>query len=156
MSQLPPWDDLIAGKNCPLCAPREDENAFSIKIADLDASTLYLERDQTHPGYCVLIYKERHVTGLEQLHLDEHARFAADMHKAAKAVARATGADHMNYATLGNMIPHLHYHIIPRYKNDPRWGAPVWVTHLRNMPHTVKKDAEYHDMIGKIRKELGA
>ena len=34
--------------------------------------------------------------------------------------------DHINIASLGNVMPHLHWHIIPRYRADPRWGGPIW------------------------------
>ena len=29
-------------------------------------------------------------------------------------------------ASLGNVVPHLHWHVVPRYRADPRWGAPIW------------------------------
>jgi diadenosine tetraphosphate (Ap4A) HIT family hydrolase len=37
----------------------------------------------------------------------------------------------MNVESLGNVMPHLHWHVIPRYKTDPRWGAPIWPSDLR-------------------------
>ena len=33
----------------------------------------------------------------------------------------------MNVEQMGNALPHLHWHIVPRYKDDPRWGKPIWV-----------------------------
>ena len=37
-----------------------------------------------------------------------------------------TGADKMNVATLGNMVPQLHVHVIARFKDDAAWPAPIW------------------------------
>lgn len=134
-SALPPWDDLIAGKGCPLCS-LSDANDFHIKVADFTTSRLVLERNQTYRGYCVLIFTGRHVTGIEQLNAVEYTTYMDDLRRAAQAIARATNANHMNYATLGNVIPHLHYHIMPRYQDDPRWGAPIWESKLADMKHT--------------------
>ena len=44
--------------------------------------------------------------------------------------------DHINVESLGNVVPHLHWHIIPRYVGDPMWGAPVWQVPLDSMPDT--------------------
>lgn len=154
MSALAPWDDLIAGKNCPFCAARPDRNEFSVKVVDLSISTLYLNFEQTYRGYCVLVFKERHVTGLEHLTAEEHAAFAADLKRAADAIYKATGADHMNYATLGNVIPHLHYHIIPRYPDDGRWGAPVWLTNLKDMEDMRLPDDEFERLLADIQRQI--
>ncbi len=32
----------------------------------------------------------------------------------------------INLASLGNMVPHLHWHLIPRYTDDAHFPAPVW------------------------------
>ena len=154
MAALPPWDDLIAGKGCPFCGTRADDDGFNIRIADFSVSTLYLDRDQTYPFYSVLIFKKRHVTGLEQLTDVENLAFAQDLKRAAQAISTASGAPHMNYASLGNVIPHLHYHIIPRTPEDPRWGGPVWLTHLSDMKKKILPDDGYPALIEKIRAAL--
>lgn len=153
-SGLPPWDDLISGKNCPLCEPYAEGNAYNFKIADLSVSGLYLERDQTYRGYCVMKFQARHVTGIEHLSADEYTAFMNDLRQSARAIAAVVKPDHMNYATLGNVIPHLHYHIIPRYQGDLRWGAPVWLTSLADMPKTKVSDAEYAELVAAIRAAL--
>ncbi len=148
---LPPFDDMHAGKGCPFCQPRPDVNEFWIKIADLSASSLYLERNQVYRGYSIMVFNGRHVNGIEHLNAQEYAAFASDLHKAATAISKGVGAEHMNYATLGNVIPHLHYHIIPRYKADPRWGAPVWTSKLEDMEKKTLTPAQYDEIIEKIR-----
>lgn len=154
MSTLPGWQDLIDGKGCPFCGPREDDDGFNIKIADLGVSTLYLDRNQVHRGYSVLIFKKRHVTGIEQLSVEEYGAFMQDLKRAANAVHKAMAPDHMNYATLGNVIPHLHYHIIPRYKDAERWGAPVWTSTLSEMSKKELDAAGYAALIADIKSRL--
>jgi len=154
MAALPPWDDLIAGRGCPFCAPRPDVNEYWMKVADLSVSTLYLDRNQTYRGYCVMVFNPRHVTGIEHLTSAEYVDFFTDLHRVSKAVAKACNAEHMNYATLGNVIPHLHYHVIPRKTGDVRWGAPVWTDRLEDMASTKLTDEEYADIIKNIRAAL--
>ncbi len=151
MSEEPTWEDLLAGKGCPFCVPRGERNEFSVKVQALSVSTLYLDRSQLYRGYCALIFSARHATGLEQLSDDEYAQYTADLRRAMKAIAGAVKPDLMNYASLGNSIPHLHYHIIPRYKTDPRWR----VNPFGNMTHTpLGSEAEYDELVAGIRAGL--
>ena len=154
MPALPGWGDLIAGKGCPFCQPREVDDGFNIHIKDLGVSSLYLDRNQLHLGYSVLIFKKRHVTGIELLTDEEYDAFMDDLKISARALNEAFKPDHMNYATLGNVIPHLHYHLIPRYKDDPRWGAPVWTSHLQDMKKKELSPEQYQDMIIRVRERL--
>lgn len=149
---LPSFDDMAKGKGCPFCAPRPDVNEFSFKVADMSASTLYLDREQIYRGYCILVFRRRHTTGIEQLAEEEYQSFMRDLHCASQAVAKTVKPDHMNYATLGNGIPHLHYHIIPRYKGDPKWGAPVWPT--KDTQKIVLQEQEYMALAEEIRASL--
>jgi diadenosine tetraphosphate (Ap4A) HIT family hydrolase len=82
-------------------------------VSKLAVSTLYLDRNQTYRGHCQLIYDEAHVEGLEHLPSGEFARFAEDLHRAANAISRVCRPDRMNYASLGNVVPHVHWHLVP-------------------------------------------
>jgi len=151
MSEKSNWEDLLAGKDCPFCAPREDRNEFSVLVKKLSASKLYLDRTQTYRGRCALIYSKRHVTGLELLGEADYLEFMDDLRRAMKAIAAAVNPDQMNYASLGNSIPHLHFHIIPRYKTDPRWR----VNPFADTPEVkFSSEAEYDVLVDKIRAGL--
>jgi diadenosine tetraphosphate (Ap4A) HIT family hydrolase len=151
MSSLPEWDDLIAGEGCPFCQPQAEANEFEVKVAGLRISTLCVVRSQVYYGYCVLKFNKRHVTGIEHLTEEEYNLFMQDLRQAALAITKAVNPDHMNYVTLGNIIPHLHYHIIPRYKNDPRWRAPIWTTHVSEMTTKLLDEKGYEELVAKIR-----
>jgi diadenosine tetraphosphate (Ap4A) HIT family hydrolase len=150
------WDALAKGADCPFCQPRTDDTAFWIKVGALRISTLYLDRNQTYRGHCLLVFDARHAVGLESLTFDEFTPFMADFHAAARAIAAACGPDLMNYASLGNVVPHLHWHLVPRYKRDPRWGGPVYTTTREEMRHTPRTDAEYREVINAIRSQLAS
>jgi diadenosine tetraphosphate (Ap4A) HIT family hydrolase len=148
------WDELLNGKNCHLCGLQPDANEYKIKIAPLRISTLYLFRDQRFRGYCLLVFDRYHATSLVQLSLDEYRAFTEDLRQAGAALEAALRPDHMNYELLGNSGPHLHWHIIPRYRNDPRWGRPVWEGWPRNefnINRVVLSDPMYQDLIARIR-----
>ncbi len=101
-------------------------NADVIFIAALSVSTLFLFRDQRFKGYCILRFDPWDATNLEALDDDEYRAFMTDLRVAAQAIRAALKPDHMNYELLGNSNPHLHWHLIPRYRDDPRWGRPIW------------------------------
>lgn len=145
---------MVDGIDCPFCPPRPDDSPFWIKIATLGTSTLYLDRNQTYRGHCLLVFDARHVIGMESLAPGEFTGFMADFHASARAIAAACQPDLMNYASLGNVVPHLHWHLVPRYKNDPRWGGPVYTTTREEMLHTSRSEEEYHEVISAIRRHL--
>ncbi len=150
------WEDRMTGAVCPLCLPRATIGAFNIEIAMLSISTLYLGRNQVFRGYCVLIFDPYHVTGLQHLSTEENRAFADDLQHAATAIDAALHPDLLNYEVIGMGFPHLHWHIAPRYKTDPRWGYPLWAD-PPDMPeiHGVTlSEHEYAELVQLIRSTL--
>jgi diadenosine tetraphosphate (Ap4A) HIT family hydrolase len=154
MSKLVPWSELEQGIDCPFDLPRDGIEEFMCPIRELSAATLYLSRHQTYRGSCVLIFDPRHVTRIDELCSEEWTAFAHDLGVAERAVFRALEPDHMNVASLGAVIPHLHWHIIPRYRNDPRWGGPVWTTRKEDGPRTELEQVDYDALVAAIRDRL--
>jgi diadenosine tetraphosphate (Ap4A) HIT family hydrolase len=126
------WDDLAAGNECPFDAPRAPHTAHWDAVATLGAATLYLPHNQTYRGHCILVFDPRHATRLDKLAPAEWATFADDLQRATRAIAAVCTPNHFNVASLGNLMPHLHWHLVPRYKSDPRWGGPIWAADLRD------------------------
>lgn len=142
--------------SCPLCLPRPDDCVHWLKVAKLSVSTLYLDRNQTYRGHCQLVYDGRHVEGLEQLDETEYQRLTKDLRDAALAIFATQRPDRMNYVSLGNVVAHVHWHIVPRYRSDPRWGAPIYTTNLQDMKSTRLEEAEYRRTADHIHAELEA
>jgi diadenosine tetraphosphate (Ap4A) HIT family hydrolase len=145
------WNSLVLGTDCPLCVPRPDHSGQWDLVAALSVSSLYLSKNQTYRGHCQLIFDSRHVSRPDQLSPDEWGMFCADLHRAESVIMQTVHADHVNVESLGNVVPHLHWHIIPRYRNDPRWGAPVWTTALSDMPETTLASKERQTLLQAIR-----
>src|SRR4030095_3024171 len=117
-------------------APRPESTDFWDLVAPLSVSSLYLAKNQTYRGQCSLIFDLRHAARPDQLTADEWTAFCVDLYAAQRAVVTVTRPDHINVESLGNVVPHLHWHIIPRYVGDARWGMPIWTTPLAAMPDT--------------------
>jgi len=146
------WEQLALGHNCPFDPPRQASTSHWEYIASLDVSTLYLAKNQTYRGHCLLILDLRHATRPDQLSASEWGDFCADLQRAEIAIVRAVQPNHVNVASLGNVMPHLHWHIIPRYRTDPRWGGPVWP---EDAEHRLSVDEEY-SLIVALRSTLAA
>jgi diadenosine tetraphosphate (Ap4A) HIT family hydrolase len=148
------WAALMDGSACPFCREMPDDNLYSLKVADLACSTLWLEKDQRFRGYCVLILN-RHATELTQLAPAEANWFYQDLLRAMRAIETAMRPDKMNACLLGNTVPHLHWHITPRYVEDPRWNEPHWADWDRRGEVAVTlSEEDYAEIAGAIRAGL--
>jgi diadenosine tetraphosphate (Ap4A) HIT family hydrolase len=127
--------------------PRADH-----RIADLGLAVAYLSEDQFFPGWTILVLK-RHATELFQLEPDERARLIEAVASVARGLADAFEAVKMNYELLGNQIPHIHWHIVPRLGSDPAPRAPAWV--VQHAPRPLAA-AELEARLGRIRECLRA
>jgi ATP adenylyltransferase len=150
------WNKSLSGVECPFCLPRVDENQFWSKIVSLSVSTLYLHKIQSYPGYALLVFDTRHANRPSDLTPPEWLAFCGDLHKAQHAIEKVVQPDHMNVAALGNQMSHLHWHIIPRYKTDDRWGGPIWMTTENEMAQVALPDDARRTMIDAIRKRLSS
>jgi methyltransferase (TIGR00027 family) len=135
-------------------APRPPSNEYWDLVGQLTVSSLYLSKNQTYRGQCQLMFDSRHVARVDQLSRPEWTSLAADLFTAQQAVARVVKPDHINIESLGNVVPHLHWHIIPRYVGDPMWGAPIWKLPLDSMPDVRLPEAERASLIGQLQKAL--
>lgn len=81
---------------------------------------------QLHHGHMKIVFK-RHVEELTELDEQEYLQFCKDMLRCAKVVEKVFKPAKMNYELLGNWWPHLHWHIYPRYEDDPDFAQPPFL-----------------------------
>lgn len=108
---------------CIMCRRWQDEP--ELQIIELEHCFVQLNRDQFFPGY-TFVFTREHVT--ELFHLDRQVRqeLIEEVNRVAAALFQVYHPTKMNYELLGNMVPHMHWHLVPRFSNDPLWPRPIW------------------------------
>ena len=136
-------------QNCGYCMIGEILDSFGIYICDLEVSTLILFREQSHPGRCIVAYKD-HVSEIVNISDEDRNAFFADVNRAAKAIHEAFHPDKVNYGAYGDTGCHLHMHLVPKYKDEYEWGGVFEM----NPGKTYLTDDEYAKMIEAIKNNL--
>lgn len=98
-------------------------------IARFRLTTAYLFEDQYFPGWTVLVLN-RHARELFDLGKEDRQDLIEEVTAVALALSDAFQPVKVNYGLLGNQLPHIHWHVVPRLKDDPAPLEAVWgVTH---------------------------
>jgi diadenosine tetraphosphate (Ap4A) HIT family hydrolase len=77
------------------------------------------------PGYCRVIW-QAHVPEMSDLATSERRHLMNVVFACELALRETLRPDKINLASLGNVVPHLHWHVIPRWRGDSRFPEPVW------------------------------
>ncbi|MDH5741056.1 MAG: HIT family protein [Nitrospira sp.] len=137
-------ESALRDTTCTACLgswPRQDHF-----IANLGLSKAYLHEDQFFPGWTVVVF-QRHATELFQLAPIERAQLIEEVSLVANTLSEIYQAKKINYELLGNQLPHIHWHLIPRLAGDPAPREPVWC-----VPHNpiVLTGSALHEAIARI------
>ncbi|MBE5959989.1 MAG: HIT family protein [Lachnospiraceae bacterium] len=135
--------------NCAYCAEGDLVAKFGIKICELPATKVYLFKEQSHKGRVILASKF-HVSEMTALSDEERNAFFADVNHVAKALHVAFHPDKINYGAYGDTGCHLHFHLVPKYKDEFEWGG----TFAMDPKQKTLTDAEYSELIEAIKSNL--
>lgn len=137
-------------QHCFYCTKDEHLAKRMIPICQLSVSTLYLNRDQTHKGRCIVALDEHH-TELFHLTSEKLSQLMNDVSVAAKAIQSTCHADKINYAVFGDLVSHLHFHLVPKYRGGESWGEA-----FENSPATphIWDEESYQVLISHIKQNL--
>ena len=137
--------------NCPLCTT--DGGELIWKNHEL---RVILANEPELPGFCRVIWNE-HVAEMSDLSLDQRSRLLHVIFLIEKIMLEVMQPDKVNLAALGNMVPHLHWHIIPRFKEDVFFPGSVWSEKQRgsNAEHLQKQSVKVPVMVKRIQDVLG-
>lgn len=110
-----------------MCAEgRPDEVHGNSRIATARyADALLVRQDVGQRGYCVVIWRGRHVADPTELTADEASAYFAEVLRVGHAIEKHYRPIKMNFEMLGNSLPHLHTHVVPRYLDDGEPGHPA-------------------------------
>jgi diadenosine tetraphosphate (Ap4A) HIT family hydrolase len=144
------WPDefyeLRRGLGCPMCEQgRPEETEYGARIFAGEALDAYLQKAAVQRGYAVVVWRGRHVAEPTELSPDEAAAYWNELLRVGRALEQHFEPVKMNYETLGNSLPHLHTHVMPRYADDPKPGWPFPYPEEQPEPHPeeeFRKDVE--------------
>ncbi len=115
----------IRAPGCELC----ELAALRPVYADSKLSVIIVD-DANYPGFCRVIWRD-HVREMSDLSVEDRLLLNEAVYEVELAVREVMKPAKVNVASLGNVVPHLHWHVIPRYTDDAHFPAPVWAAAVR-------------------------
>lgn len=109
-----------ANEACELCQSPGGEIVYQGELF-----RVVLIDDVNYPGFCRVIWRDhiKEVTDLNEL---DRMHMMDILWQVEQVVRDVMQPEKINLASLGNMVPHLHWHVIPRYTDDAHFPSPVW------------------------------
>lgn len=108
-------------------------------IAESGDIRVVLAEEPGYPGFLRVIWKD-HVKEMTDLKDEDAARLMRHVLAAERTLREVLSPDKVNLASLGNMVPHLHWHVIPRFADDPTFPAPSFCPPVRTSTRTGPPD----------------
>lgn len=118
-------------KDCQLCHSDggeliwEDDQCRVVRVVGTEGDSF--------PGYCRVIWRT-HVAEMTDLDTTGRQHLMNIVFAVESALRQLTSPDKINLAALGNMVPHLHWHVIPRWRDDSHFPAAPWAAATRPAP----------------------
>lgn len=106
--------------SCPLCT----SDGGTLIWRDSRVRVIRIEEPH-YPGFCRVVW-QTHVKEMTDLAPAERDHLMSIVFQVEQAIRQIMAPDKINLASLGNQVPHLHWHIIPRFNNDLNFPHPIW------------------------------
>lgn len=135
---------------CFYCEPDQRQADLMVEVCDLSVSTLFVFREQTYAGRCLVAYRH-HVNELFELADAERDAFCKDVADAARAIQAAFQPAKVNYGAYSDTLGHLHVHLVPKYVGGPDYGSTF---RMMPEPRVLLSDACYAELGARIRSVL--
>lgn len=132
----------MKNQNCAYGMEGELVAAFEIKICELESSKVYLFKEQSYMGRVIVAHK-KHVSEI----VEKRAVPMGGINNIACTMYEIFNPDKVNYGAYGNTGHHLHFHLVPKYKDGYEWGGVF----AMNPGEKTLSDEEYQDMVEKYR-----
>ena len=105
---------------CPLCSPLSEAVLWRN-----DTFRVILVDDASYAGYCRVVLN-RHVREMTDLTPVERNHIMQAVFAVEQVLRDLMQPDKINLVSLGNQVPHLHWHVIPRFTDDAQFPDPIW------------------------------
>lgn len=118
-------------------------------VGDLPLCRLLLSKDGNYPWF-ILVPRLVDTTEFHQLTDEQQAQYLIESNAVSLFLKENIGADKINIAALGNMVPQLHIHHVARFKDDIAWPNPIWGFTAA----TIRADAVHTQLINDVKSSL--
>lgn len=133
-------------QNCAYCMKGDLVAKFGYFCCEMESSNVYIFKEQSHPGRVIVAHK-KHVSEIIELTDEERNQFFKDINTVSNAIHKVFNPDKVNYGAYGDTGHHLHFHLVPKYKNDFEWNGVF----LMNPGLKIASDAECEEIAKKLR-----
>lgn len=117
---------------CELC----DELGGELLWQD-SVCRVVLVNDPDYPGFCRVIW-QAHIKEMTDLTASQRGRLMEVVFALEQVLRQTLSPEKINLASLGNVTPHLHWHVIPRFRSDPHFPNPIWAIASRIAPKNAR------------------
>lgn len=147
------WSAQREGAGCVLCGRTQiDDDEWGTRVFTGRAVDGFVWKTGRVAGYVLAIWNGDHVAEPTQLDRSDAATYWAELTELGRAVETCCRPAKINYLTLGNNVPHLHTHIVPRHwHDDPDPHGPLGFDHL-DQPRQPSRQVE--DTVRTLRRIL--
>lgn len=116
--------------HCELCTQDGSEPDGSEVIYRNQLLRVVLVDDANYPGFCRVIWQQ-HIAEMTDLPIVDRSTLMRTVWQVEAAQREILQPHKINLAALGNMVPHMHWHLIPRFKDDAHFPSPIWAAAVR-------------------------
>ncbi|QEY25035.1 HIT family protein [Neisseria animalis] len=107
--------------NCPICRAENED----ILLQTPKLRVIAVHNEAGAPAFCRVIWQQ-HVAEMTDLSAEDRAEIMEAVYRVEAAMRQVLKPAKINLASLGNVVPHLHWHVIARFENDANFPAPIW------------------------------
>lgn len=119
---------------CPLCKTDGEDILFTN-----DLYRIIAVNDPAWPGFCRVILN-RHAAEMTDLPIEDRSALMKAVCVTESILRDLMQPDKINLASLGNVVPHVHWHVIPRWQKDSHFPDPIWANTKREWTNKPKVD----------------
>lgn len=112
--------------SCELC-----EQTGGRLVWENELARVVLVDDKDYPGFCRVILN-RHQAEMTDLSANDRQALMLIVFAVEDVLRAVLRPNKINLASLGNMVPHVHWHIIPRFTDDAHFPSPIWAARQRD------------------------
>lgn len=120
---------------CPICAATGEH----IVLENENLRVIVVHDEPKAPAFCRVIWRE-HVAEMTDLSPEQRNELMNMVYRVEAAMRQVLQPRKMNLASLGNVVPHLHWHVIARFDDDACFPAPIWANAVRSADFRLPED----------------